>query len=227
MDKSKAVLQEGNIYFFLRPKVEIDNVSNLEDTQHALLLLQPKDTSKYILLVMGKKHLPEESGESYFSFVDEIYSSAEEAKNNLQEKYYTTKTRGKRKAPGAIRVGYGSYIIFSYKEHSYLAYKLIEPKVIKGIPSLFKLKRSDSFIIQVKNTNKYPHLGEKDINRKAPDFPKELSELFHDHKFIPLQVDLLYYKRAELLLISRNKNIPLEFANYLEQVKLEPLFCLS
>lgn len=218
----ESILQEGNIYFFLRSKVDHPSIKVIEDVQHAMLLLQPKESSKYILLIIGKKHLPEESGQSYFTFVNKVFSSYKDVAESLKQKDYSTKTKGERHLPSATNIGYGKYIIYLDNEHSCIAYKLAPLKKDIKIKSVFKLKKSDSFIMQVKNTNKYPPLH-KDYAH-GTIFPKELAELFGEHKFIPLNpVDFLYYEGAEILLIGRKKRIAAQLNAYMSHLKLESL----
>jgi hypothetical protein len=217
-----AILQEGNIYFFLRPKVDHSSIKVIEDVQHAMLLLQPKESSKYILLIIGKKHLPEESGQSYFTFISKVFSSYEDVVDSLKQKDYSTKTKGERHLLAATSVGYGKYIIYSDNGHSYLAYKLAPLRKDMKIKSIFKLKKSDSFVIQVKNTNKYPPFH-KDYAH-GTIFPKKLAELFGEHKFIPLNpIDFLYYEGAEILLIGRKEGIAAELNECMNHLKLESL----
>jgi len=56
-DKSQIV-EQGDIFFFYRPKVGKEEVEDIEDVQRFYMVTAPED-GKYRLLVVGQKQLPE------------------------------------------------------------------------------------------------------------------------------------------------------------------------
>jgi hypothetical protein len=57
-----TILEEGDIFFFYRPKVRSEKVESIEDVRRFFVVLAPESKDKkdlYRLLVIGKKSLPE------------------------------------------------------------------------------------------------------------------------------------------------------------------------
>ncbi len=180
-----------------------------------MLLLKPDNKNSYILCLIGKKHLPEETGESYFTFIEKIFDNYFQLRKDFEEKEYQTKTKGKRHLGRAKCIGYGRYIIFFHNEHTSLAYKIILPEKIEKIQLEFNLKKKDTFIIQVKNTNSNPQMN---LASDGPHFPKNLEKLFKGKKFIPLSsAEFLAYEGTEMLMISSGHKIPSPYDKYLEE----------
>ena len=57
-----TILEQGDIFFFYRPKVRSEKVESIEDVRRFFMVLAPESKDKknlYRLLVIGKKSLPE------------------------------------------------------------------------------------------------------------------------------------------------------------------------
>ena len=54
-----TILEQGDIFFFYRPKVRSENVESIEDVRRFFVVLAPESKNLYRLLVIGKKSLPE------------------------------------------------------------------------------------------------------------------------------------------------------------------------
>ena len=57
-DKSKKI-EQGDIFFFYRPKVDTEEVKSIEDVQRFYMVVSPEDNNKYRLFLIGQKQLPE------------------------------------------------------------------------------------------------------------------------------------------------------------------------
>lgn len=202
-----SILQNGTIYFFFRPKIEASEKSSFkEEAQRFMMVLNPESSNNYIMVVVGKKELPEGSGESYFAFVEKVCRSLDELVEDLKSKYYSTKTKGKRKLCAAHFLGQGRYLIVNYKQHTDILYKLSSPSRIKSPQRSFNIKPNDQFIIQVKNTISYPSSTGELGNKIRLGLPDNLKEILANHKFIPLMpADFIFYEGVEILLNSRGK----------------------
>ena len=99
------ILQGGSIYFFYRPKVET-SPNQVEGVQRFFFVLQPQNQNKYQLLIVGKKQLPPTEKENYFLFLEAIKNNKEELLSALNEKHYSTKTRGETDAVVRFLFGY-------------------------------------------------------------------------------------------------------------------------
>src|SRR5688572_15222625 len=126
MVKKISVLQGGSIYFFYRPKVE-NNSNQKEGIQRFFLVLQPQNQNKYQLLIVGKKQLPPTEKNSYFLFLEAIKNNKDDLLSALNEKHYSTKTRGERVLPVSHCLGIGKYLLATHNNHSHFIYQLTNP----------------------------------------------------------------------------------------------------
>src|SRR5436309_12263718 len=129
MVKKINILQGGSVYFFYRPKVE----NNLKEVQRFFLVLQPQKQSKYQLLIVGKKQLPPTEKNNYFLFLEAIKNNKEELLSALNEKHYSTKTRGERILLVSHCLGIGKYLLVVHNNHTHFIYQLTSPSQIKEI----------------------------------------------------------------------------------------------
>src|SRR3954454_22919264 len=132
MEKKINVLQGGSIYFFYRPKVE-NSSDKKEGVQRFFFVLQPQNQNKYQLLIVGKKQLPSTEKNNYFLFLEAIKNNKEELLSALDEKHYSTKTRGERTLPVSHCLGIGKYLLVSHGRHTHFIYRLTSPSQIKEI----------------------------------------------------------------------------------------------
>jgi len=58
-NKSKLIIEQGDIFFFYRPKVGTEEVEGINDVQRFYMVTSPEDNNKYRLLLVGQKQLPE------------------------------------------------------------------------------------------------------------------------------------------------------------------------
>jgi hypothetical protein len=51
-----TILEQGDIFFFYRPKVRSEKVESIEDVRRFFMVLAPESKNLYRLLVIGKNH---------------------------------------------------------------------------------------------------------------------------------------------------------------------------
>lgn len=199
-------LEQGNIYFVYRPRVEHQEVSSTDDIQQIHIVLDVHGKSCFRLLTLGKKTLPElnDDNQQGWSFVEVVSDSAKDLEAGLREEVYETKTRGERHQPTARPVGEGVYKIIASGNETRLVYALELPHNIGPAQQELNIDQTGNYVISVKNPDKPTPAGQgfQQGDRKA-DFPKNLQEAFRDRRFIAVNpVDFLNYPGAEILLIS-------------------------
>jgi hypothetical protein len=200
-----SILNKGNIYFFYRPNIEHAEAHQLEDIQRFFMVLKPEKSDRYILIIIGKKHLPKEGEEkSNFAFIEKIFKKTEDLSAAFKAQEYSTSARGKRKLAPARAVGEGQFALVHHEQHSHLIYQLRTPEKVGHVQEDFRLSAKGDYIISVKNPEQpspsYAGLSPKE---KA-HYPKKLQERFGDKKFIPLNSeDFLNYEGAEFILTSK------------------------
>lgn len=217
---STTTLEDGNVYFFYRPRVEEEAPEGPEDVQRLYMVLSPKGAQRYRLILIGRKHLPDTSRagkEREWGFVDKVRNRPQGIARELQEQSYTTKTRGKRHLPAARPAGEGVYQIVRHDNHTHLVYVLELPKDPGGVQKELEIDEEASYIISVKN----PEAGSPRAAGLGPDqqaeFPQRLKETFRGRKFSELDPpDFLNYEGAELLLVSAAEDPEQELGIHLD-----------
>jgi len=199
-----SVLEQGNVYFFYKPKVQHTQAHELEDVQRFFMVLKPTDAARYILVIIGRKHLPKNEGESYLAIVDSIKEKLEDLLASLKAQHYETRTSGNRDALPARLLAEGKYIILTHDNHAHFIYQL-QPSTMKGeAQEKFNLKEKGDYLINVKNPQKPSPPGVGLTSHEKASYPEFLLQQFDDYRFIPLSSsDFLHYEGSELLLIEK------------------------
>jgi len=61
-DKSSEIIEHGDLFFFYRPKIDSEEVKELEDVGRFYMVTSPEYTTKkdiHRLFLLGQKQLPE------------------------------------------------------------------------------------------------------------------------------------------------------------------------
>ena len=223
-DKSK-IIEQGDIFFFYRPKVDTEEVEDLGDVQRFYMITAPDDNSKYRLFLIGQKQLPEivegksTSEEKNWALNILTTSNPKDIQKELMPAEYTTQTRGKRRLAAAVPAGEGKYVIVKHDNHTELAYVLELPETPGPTQREFEIKKEASYIISVKNPDvKVPGFV---ASEKNPEYPNTLKEKFGDKRWINVEEpDFLNYENTQLLLIgARKKNVEEELGIDIDEEK--------
>lgn len=181
---SSNILEKGIIYFFFRPRVNIDDPHSVNDVARSFFVLRPTPLGAELdegqgplnkdarcrLLMLPKKKLPTSPKERDMGFVEK----AGQTMNDLQENFiasstYQTATRGERTVEEARPYAEGVYALTSTKRTTHLAYVLTIPSEPGEIQESFGLHRRGSWIVQSKNP-KFPGPPFAQLP-KEPDYP--------------------------------------------------------
>lgn len=223
-DKSK-IIEQGDIFFFYRPKVDTEEVEDLGDVQRFYMITAPDDNTKYRLFLIGQKQLPEivegksTSEEKNWALNILTTSNPKDIQKELMPAEYTTQTRGKRRLAAAVPAGEGKYVIVKHDNHTELAYVLELPETPGPTQREFEIKKEASYIISVKNPDvKVPGFV---ASEKNPEYPNTLKEKFGDKRWINVEEpDFLNYENTQLLLIgARKKNVEEELGIDIDEEK--------
>jgi hypothetical protein len=194
-------LEEGDIYFLYRPRVEEEEVESLDEVQRLLVVLHPWRKQRLRLLIVGAKRLPGiDEHERTWCFVDKVVDRPEKLRESLDKRTYRTKTRGVRTQPPARPAGEGAYVIARHDGHTHLAYELERPCEPGEVQRELNIEREASYIIAVKNPQVPPL---RRTGRDSVALPRNLLDCFGTRRFIPLDPpDYLDYPGIELVLIG-------------------------
>ncbi|MEW5841181.1 MAG: hypothetical protein AB1753_09290, partial [Thermoproteota archaeon] len=201
------VLEQGDIFFFYRPKVEAEEVSGLEDVQRFYMVMAPEG-GMYRLFVIGQKQLPgiEKGGstpeERSWALNVLTTSNPDDIREKLLAEEYGTKTRGRRRVPAATPAGEGKYCIVSHGgDHTELAYVLELPELPGPTQQEFEIKKEAGYIIAVKNPDV---AGGPGFERgEKPRYTAEMMKKFAGgRRWIDAEPEMLDYENTQVLLIG-------------------------
>jgi hypothetical protein len=229
-DRSE-VIEQGDMFFFYRPKVDAEEVENIKDVQRFYMVTSAKEKKKqkeiYRLFLIGQKQLPEivegksTSEEKNWALNIVTTFNPDDIHNELLPAEYTTETRGKRRLAAAVPAGEGKYVIVKHDNHTELAYILELPETPGTTQREFEIKKEASYIISVKNPEiKIPGFSAFSSDKK-PEYPKHLKEKFGNRRWINVEdSELLNYENTQLLLIgAKKKDVEQELGIDIEEKK--------
>ncbi|SEM08115.1 DUF2795 domain-containing protein [Halomonas daqiaonensis] len=202
-------IEEGDIYFFYRPRVDADKVRNLDDVQRLYLILVPDAVDTARLLLVGKKRMPEIVKDEPKSttrewMINDLTGKPEKVGEALAPLEYETRTRGEREQGEAIPVAEGRYAILARNDSSRLAYRLTSPEKPHEAQTELGILAEASYVISVRN----PAIDVPGFPDAKPDYPKSLQEKFAEKRWIDIDDSrLLDYEDAQLLLIGANDDL--------------------
>ncbi|KAJ5639393.1 uncharacterized protein N7484_007255, partial [Penicillium longicatenatum] len=214
-----SILEKGIIYFFFRPRVNVDDPHGMSDVARSFFVLRPTPLGAELdndqgpvdkdarcrLLMLPKKKFPTSAKERDMAFVEKAGQSV----RDLQDKFvasstYQTATRGERTTEDARPYAEGVYAITSTQRASHLAYELTIPAELGEIQKNFGLCQRGSWIVQSKNP-KFPGPPQGQLPKEA-DYPESVREKFGDLRWVPLQPEFIDYPNAQILMIGAAMN---------------------
>ena len=156
------ILEEGDIYFFYRPKKNSSEVKDIDDIRRFFMVTSSEkqnihnkngvEPSKqfFRLFVIGKKSLPEirkseaRASERYWARVGGIFTNVDDLTNELFSDEF-------RHGDAARPVGAGKYIIVKHQNHTEIAYVLETPKEPGDAQKELDIEKEASYILSVIN----------------------------------------------------------------------------
>ena len=207
-EASFLVVESGKIRFFVRPRVEVEVPTSLEDVQRFSFTLAPRNRGSVRRVSVGKKRMPDPRvRERQWAYVDRVGSAAHVV-SDLGPRRYTTKTRGVRNQPGVIEVARGTYAIATHRDHAHLLYELeMEAEGVSAtLLRQLRIVPRASYIAAVFN----PESKWRVRDREQPDVPFSepspfddgLMDKFGKRRFTPLDPVFLEHEGTELVLIG-------------------------
>lgn len=205
---SSTILEKGIIYFFFRPRVNVEDPQGISDVARSFFVLRPtplgaefdhnqgsvdKDASCR-LMMLPKKKFPTSGRERDMGFVEKAGKSMQ----TLHETFiagttYQTATRGERHTEEARPYAEGVYAITSTPRASHLAYILTIPAELGSLQEDFGLQERGSWIVQSKNP-KYPGppIGQLP---KTPEYPESYVHFQQYFNISDVDITSLGYSR--------------------------------
>lgn len=202
-EQRSQMLEEGDIFFLYRPKVEEHEPQGLGDVQRFHVVMRPKGGGKLRLCVIGRKRLPAaEEHERVWGFVDAVTESSQELESRLQEVEYETKTRGERHLPGVRPAGEGVYAVTREDNQMHLSYVLELPDEPGEVQKELKIAPEAAYALSVKNPEADQPRGAGLRSSEKADYPERLEREFRGRRFESEDLRQLDYEGAEFLLVG-------------------------
>lgn len=211
------VLEEGDVFFCYRPKVDVDQVRGLDDIQRFYLVLKPGGKGAFRRMVIGRKRLPGiEEHERTWGFIDLVTERPDELEGELDPVAYETRTRGSRVVPPVRPAGEGVYAVTEHEGSTYVAYALELPERPGPVQAELNIGPQASMVATVRNPDvpAPPQAGLP--HDQQPDYPDALRERFGGRRFAELDPpDFLDYPGTELVLIGASPDVSRELGLHL------------
>jgi hypothetical protein len=207
------ILEQGDIYFFYRPKKGAEEVKGIEDVRRFFMVTAPEEQENdsksrlYRLFIIGKKSLPEireteaRASERYWARIGGIFKDPNELTKELLSDEF-------RKGDAARPVGEGKYAIVKHQNHAELAYILEMPNEPGEAQNELGIEKEASYIISVINP-KVPRTASAGASLPSTEepvkYPEEvLKEFDETENFVSLAKDTKFidYQNAQVILIG-------------------------
>jgi len=212
------VLEQGDIYFFYRPKKKSQDVKDIDDIRRFFMVTAPEnkynliegegkgDKNKrqfYRLFVIGKKSLPEirkseaRASERYWARVGGVF----EDKDKLTKDLFSDEFR---EGDAARPAGMGKYVIVEHQKHAEIAYILGAPDEPGEAQKELGIEKEARYIISVINP-KTPTPPGYPSAEESPKYPDKVLKKFKDNEnFVSLSNDteFINYLNAQIILIG-------------------------
>lgn len=147
-------VEEGDIYFFYKPKKGIETIKSIDDVSRFFFVLDPygKEFPRYI--VMGNKKMPEvnDGGKTTWGFVQIVGRRGFETYRKVNK---PTKSASRP-------AGEGIYAIITHRTHSHLLYSLELPKKLGEVQNAFSIQNEANYVLMERPIEQ---------SRKDPDVP--------------------------------------------------------
>ena len=162
-------LEQGDIYFFYKPKKGIEKTSGRNDVSRFYFVLDPAGTSLPRYIVMGNKKMPDihDGDQSTWGFVQIVGGRGFKTFKKL------TAVREKTASRPA---GEGIYLLASHRTHTHLLYSLELPMHPGVVQKAFNIKSEANYIFLERTVEKSPNSPEEPFSNFSPVKPEDLDK---------------------------------------------------
>ncbi|HJQ40580.1 MAG TPA: hypothetical protein VKB93_25835 [Thermoanaerobaculia bacterium] len=179
-DDELQPLEQGEMTFLYRPRVEQQEPHDLGDVQRILLLLSPEGSAFERVIVIGRKRVPRSKRrERFWGYVDLVLSRFD-MNAALDAQVYGTKTRGLRHLPAARPFAWGTYDLATHGPHSHLRWTVERVESEDPVAADLSIERNADYIVTIAN----PDPAAWGL-AALPDLQSELFDELEQHVTIP------------------------------------------
>lgn len=216
MAKSRApdehILEEGDIFFLYRPKVNENEPAGMDDVQRFEMVMRPRGGDNLRVMVIGKKRLPDISDHGReWGFVESVKSSGKKLEKDTRAETRETETRGEQENPAYRPAGEGVYAVSLEDGQMHLSFALELPDEPDDVQKALRIPPEASYALSVKNPEKGQPANAGLSEDDKADYPERLQEKFDDRRFAAETLELLDYEGAEFVLVGSRTNPQSEY----------------
>lgn len=199
-----TTVETGEIHFFYRSQMDVDQPKEPDDLQRVFLALVPDEADRARLFIIGRKRLPEivegeTDPDARHWLLLTMVASPKAVGKALHPVRYETETRGTRETAEAIPAGSGRYAIMQRDDATQLAYRLSSPATGGPVQKALRIHAAARYVIAVRN----PDIDVPGFPDEKPEYPDALRRSFADERWIDISdARLLDYENAQLVLIG-------------------------
>lgn len=162
-------LEEGDIYFFYKPKRDVGKVNSINDTSRLYFVLVPSESGVPRYIVMGNKKMPEitDGDKSGWGFVQIVGGRGFKTFRNLTPQRIKTASRPS---------GEGIYLIVSHRKHTHLLYSLELPQKLGPVQKAFNIQKEANYVFLERKAENSPRSPEEPFSNFSPAIPDDLNK---------------------------------------------------
>lgn len=205
-EKHAEIAEEGDVFFFYRPRIGAEEVHGREDVQRLYMVLASREPhAGYRLFVIGRKELPETAGADgerrNWALNVLTTRKAADVRRALAGKEYETEKHGERRTGAARPVGEGKYALYRHDDHTEFAYALSLPLEPGPAQDELGIQQRAGYVLAVKNPR--VSIPGFPAPRHPPKYGAALAAKFGDRRWIDADDPaLLDEENAQILLIG-------------------------
>ncbi len=194
-----SFLEQGNIYFFYKPKKGIPLVRGLADVSRFYFVIAPYGGKRIRFIVMGPKRMPsvDDGREKAWGFVEKVGGRGFAVDNPEDSQ---PRIRG-----NARPAGEGLYAIVKHADHTHLVYVLELPQRSGDVQHALNIEREANYVLIVSHPRNTSTVVPDMEGRPKQTYDAELLERFGSRRYIPADPPgLMDYEGSMLYVIGVN-----------------------
>ncbi|KAI9892594.1 MAG: hypothetical protein M1814_001287 [Vezdaea aestivalis] len=211
-DPPPSLLEKGILYFFTRPRVNVDEPHAVADIARTFLVMRPIPLSASLsdtaamsdesaanrLIALPKKVFPRDESDKFMIFTEKAPASLADLKLYLTSP--SAPDSNASSVPACLLAGEGVYTLSSLRGTTHLSYKLTLPDSPSTLQKALGIAESGHFALSAKNPNvKGP--ANATLSKK-PAYGKDITKRFGNRAWAEVKEDMLGVENAQFLIIG-------------------------
>lgn len=187
-------MEQGNIFFFYKPKKGIKSVRDFDDIGRFYLVLKPDKTQKLRFIIMGTKRMPStRETERGWGMVTKVGGRG----------FKTEKPVKQIRPSGARPTGEGVYALVKHLAHTHLVYYLELPQRLGEVQKKLQIARQGNYVVTIKSPQipTPPDANLPPLTRRSMPMPSNVTEQFKGRKYMTVHTPGLLDNEGSTLFV--------------------------